>query len=219
MSDEIRIEYVPLKDVVRWPKNPRKHAETVIASSIRRFGFVRPLLRDDRTGVLVAGHGRLDVLLAMKAAGENPPAHVRASESGDWLVPVLCGISWKSDADAGQCALAVNQLVKAGGYDDELLGDVFRELQDSGADLSDTGFSSARIKELLDSDPAPAGDEDEDPINEDDEREIVFKMQGKIKKRFLRVLRKVREDRSLGSNGAAVLWLLRNYPFKKKGAK
>ena len=75
MSDAPRrIEYVPLADVIPAPRNPRAHSSLpLVRASIDRFGFVDGAVHDGRTGRIVAGHGRLEALTAMEAAGEHPP--------------------------------------------------------------------------------------------------------------------------------------------------
>ena len=49
-----RIEYMPLSQLERWPRNPKKHADDTINESITRFGFVQPILIDENTKRLVA---------------------------------------------------------------------------------------------------------------------------------------------------------------------
>src|SRR5258707_9052715 len=86
-QEALRIEYVPLSEVQRWPRNPKLHSHDDIATSIERFGFAQPLLLDERTNQLVAGHGRLETLQRLKAEGKEPPERVR-KKGDDWLVPV-----------------------------------------------------------------------------------------------------------------------------------
>ena len=58
-----------------------------------RFGYVAPMILDERTGRLVAGHCRLESLKRAKSAGKAPPKRVRV-ENGDWLVPVVRGVAF-----------------------------------------------------------------------------------------------------------------------------
>jgi ParB-like chromosome segregation protein Spo0J len=60
------------------PKNPRTHSKKQIkqiAASIRKFGFLNPLIVDDQNTIL-AGHGRLE------AARLEGMAHVPIVRSG-----------------------------------------------------------------------------------------------------------------------------------------
>jgi hypothetical protein len=96
-------------------RNPKKHALPALRDSIGRFGYVEPIVLDERTGRLVAGHGRAKALSLMKAKGGKPPAGV-AEKDGEWLVPVLRGWASRSDQEAEAYLLASNQLTVAGGW-------------------------------------------------------------------------------------------------------
>ncbi len=107
---EAHIEYVPLTEVQRWPRNPKQHA----------FGFVDPLIIDENSGKLVAGHGRLEALAKLKQEGKPRPTRIRES-NGEWLVPVLRGVGFKEAKEAEAYLIADNQTVMLGGWDDKLL--------------------------------------------------------------------------------------------------
>jgi DNA modification methylase len=108
----------------------------------------------------VVGHGRLEALRALQAAGESPPAGV-ASADGDWLVPVVRGVRFANPKAAEAYLLADNRLSELGGWDDAELLEVLRDMQ--GADLLEaTGFGSSDITELLralDPPPRPGADD------------------------------------------------------------
>ena len=61
-TEEIRVEYVSIGEVEKWPRNPKDHDLHEIRKSFYRFGFIKPILVDEGTKKLVAGHGRLDTL-------------------------------------------------------------------------------------------------------------------------------------------------------------
>src|SRR5437867_2323403 len=103
-----RIEYMPLSQLERWPRNPKKHADNTINESITRFGFVQPILIDENTKQLVAGHGRLDTLLKLKNEGDTPPERILAKD-GEWFVPVIRGIGFKSEKEAEAYLVSDNQ--------------------------------------------------------------------------------------------------------------
>jgi ParB-like chromosome segregation protein Spo0J len=52
-----RLELVPLSAITGADKNPKRHASEQLGTSIDRFGYVEPVVIDERTGRLVAGHG------------------------------------------------------------------------------------------------------------------------------------------------------------------
>lgn len=153
-----RVEYVPLDDIVRAARNPKRHDGAGIRTSISRFGVGELPLLDERTGRLVAGHGRVDQLQAMRSAGETPPDGVRVAD-GRWLVPVTRGWASRSDVEAEAYLLASNKLTFNGGWDDDELADVLRGLADVDPGLlAVTGFDDVELDELLaaSGDPGPA---------------------------------------------------------------
>ena len=93
------------------PENPKFHAVESIKASLRRFGLGAAFVIDDRTGLLVSGHGRREALLAMRTAGEEPPEGAEG-----WRVPV---VFWRSrdPGEARAFLLAANRLTEEGGWD------------------------------------------------------------------------------------------------------
>ena len=143
-----RVTYVRLDQIRHAPRNPKGHADG-IGRSITHHGLAELPLRDDRTGLLVAGHGRHDHLQAMHGEGQNPPDGVTVDTDGMWLMPVITGWASRSDADAEAYLIASNQLTTAGGWDDAGLAEILGDLQEAGlADL--TGFTSDDITSLMD---------------------------------------------------------------------
>lgn len=126
----MRISYERLGEIARAPRNPKWHDEEGLDASYARFGYVAPMIVDEGTGELVAGHGRLDGLIARKDAGEPPPARIRTADDGEWLVPVVRGVKFDSRAEAEAYLLADNRLTENGGYDDEALAAVLRDHRD-----------------------------------------------------------------------------------------
>lgn len=61
------LEVDALKPAVR---NPKDHDLGELMTSIERFGFVDAVVLDERSGRLVAGHGRVEALQAMKKDGK-----------------------------------------------------------------------------------------------------------------------------------------------------
>lgn len=151
-----RTEYMPLADIVRAPRNPKTHASELIASSVSRFGVVEIPAVDERTGRLVAGHGRLDDLQARYDAGEQPPDGVDIGPDGDWLVPVQRGWSSRSDADAEAYLIVSNSTTTTGGWDDEQLAQVLADLRDQDPALLDlTGYDAQFISMHWEGDTNP----------------------------------------------------------------
>ena len=115
--------------------NARTHsAEQVaqIAASILEFGFVAPVLVDER-GEVIAGHGRLQ---AAKSLGlETVPTITRAG---------------LTDAQKAAYRLADNRIALNAGWDEALLAAEVAKLQEMGGiDLALTGFDTGELDRLL----------------------------------------------------------------------
>ena len=72
-----------LDDIPDADVNPKEHDLRALNDSIERFGFVDAGTIDERTGKLVAGHGRKAALLALRDAGSEPPEGITI-KAGSW---------------------------------------------------------------------------------------------------------------------------------------
>ncbi|MFH0902121.1 MAG: hypothetical protein V2A73_15935 [Pseudomonadota bacterium] len=174
-SDErkIRIEYMPLSQVVRAPRNPRWHADKDIQASIEAFGYVQPAILDERTGKLVAGHGRLDALLAMKQEGKPPPPGIAVTPD-DWKLPVIRGVSFRTQEEAEAFLLADNQTTVLGGWHDDKLAAILKDLQAS--DQAIIGWAQEEVDVLLGADLELEIPTLDDPSPDDGLREYKFRV-------------------------------------------
>jgi hypothetical protein len=138
-----RIAYLPLAELRGDARNPRTHDETTIGASVDRFGYLEPIIRDERTGLIVSGHGRKKVLEDMRARGDAaPPEGCRVdSASGEWLVPVVVGWASKSDNEAAGALIALNRTTERGGWVDDALLELLDELDTTDDGLAGIGFS------------------------------------------------------------------------------
>lgn len=148
-----RLEYMRLADIAPALINPKAHDEELIGDSIGRWGFMETPVLDERTGRLVAGHGRTDDLRARKARSEAPPEGVIA-DGDDWLVPVLRGWQSSSDDDAHAAGVALNRIGERGGWTPDL-ANVLDILDSSDGGLIGVGYDRADIDEMLQSLTAP----------------------------------------------------------------
>ena len=144
---ERKIEMMPLNAITGAQKNPKRHSHEDIEKSISRFGYVEPVVLDERTGRLVAGHGRVQALRVAKKTGDKPPQGV-VEKGGEWLVPVLRGWASRSDTEAEAYLVASNHLTTKGGWDDGELAKLLQSLNEQAA-LDGTGFDSSSIDEVL----------------------------------------------------------------------
>ncbi len=149
-AEKHRVEYLPLDDVQPAPHNPRVHNLDGLRTSISRFGFAAPALRDERTGLLVAGHGRTLALRAMRDAGETAPSGVQIADDGRWLVPVTCGWASRSDAEAAAYLVADNRQSELASWDNAGLGDLLTSIGESDPDLVGiAGYTDDDLAALL----------------------------------------------------------------------
>jgi ParB-like chromosome segregation protein Spo0J len=161
-AEKIWVEYVPLSEVVKWPRNPKRHDLEALGGSMGRFGYTQPLLKDEKSGKLVAGHGRLESLEASKAAGNPPPRRVLV-KGKEWLVPVVRGVSFANQSEAEAYLLADNRITEIGGWDEPgvaaiLTGLIARADDDRDAALAGLGFTAAEADRILEKIPKPPKD-------------------------------------------------------------
>jgi len=145
---ERTIQYQPLAALQADPANPKAHDIDLISDSVSRFGYLEPIVRDERTGYIISGHGRTTALRAMEEAGGVAPDGVRVDEDGVWLVPVLVGWSSRSDSDARAALVALNRTGEVGGWDDAALLDLLARLGEEEDGLLGVGYSDKDISDL-----------------------------------------------------------------------
>lgn len=141
------MEYRAVGALVPHPNNPRTHSPKQlkqIEASIRRFGFLNPVLVDGESRI-IAGHGRV---AAAKVIGME-------------RVPVI-SIEGMSEADRRAYVIADNRLAELAGWDNELLrlelGGILELEPDFDLDL--TGFIGGELEALL----AAADQDDADEV-------------------------------------------------------
>lgn len=149
---DLTVDYVPIDDVAGDDRNPKSHDVGLIASSIRRFGFADPLVVDERTSKLVAGHGRLSALRKIAAEdGHVPPDGVRVDDDGRWLAPVVHGWASSDDDEAAAALVVLNRASEKGGWNTDDLATLLRDLTDAGQDVAAVGYDNEELDDLLDS--------------------------------------------------------------------
>jgi hypothetical protein len=217
-ADEVRIEYVPLDEIERWPRNPKQHDVATLKESLTRFGFVAPIVMDDRLGRIVAGHGRLEALLALKAEGGEAPARVKVGKGGAWSAPVLRGVSFESEREAEAYLLADNRLVELGGWDEKGLTDMLANLEDVrgiGWSVDEVAGMLAPMTSAQDGDGEATRDltpeEKQVVYTEADVKQVVLYFRGEDYAKVVTRLAKVSERNHCENNTEAVLFLLRHY--------
>ena len=116
-------------------RNPRTHTDRQIkqiATSIKEFGFISPILIDGADGI-IAGHGRAE---AAKLIGMND-------------IPTVC-VDHLTPAQIRAYVIADNRLAENAGWDRELLTLELQELSvELNFDVTVTGFETAEIDLLI----------------------------------------------------------------------
>lgn len=166
------IIYMPLGGLPPAAVNPKRHDIEAIVASLDRFGWTNPALLDERTGRLVAGHGRREACISIRARGETPPSGVLVDDDGEWLVPVVRGWASRNDTEAAAYIVADNRLTEAGGWYMTDLAQLLEDVLTDDVTLVETmGYNDEDLDELLRRidpetlNPGPAG-EGWDPLTE-----------------------------------------------------
>ena len=122
-----RYENVEINKLIPYEFNARTHSEEQvekIAKSIEEFGFINPVLIDGEYGI-IAGHGRI----------------LGAKKLGMKEVPCLF-VEDLTEAQKKAYILADNKLALDAGWDDEILKQELKVLNDMNFDISLTGFDA-----------------------------------------------------------------------------
>lgn len=147
---EMHIKQVPLAELLayRWEDNPKQHQDDLLGYSFEQYGFNDPVELDAVNKVLVAGHGRLGKLKAMKDEGKAPPKRVNVREDGEWLVPCVM-MDFEDKNKAYLYALMNNRAgVKAldlRDYDSAKLSRALKKARDSEGRIALPGFGQDEI--------------------------------------------------------------------------
>ena len=154
---ELRIDYVALSAITDAENNPRRHDGPSLDDSVKRHGFFLPMSMNEKTGRLVAGHGRKESLERQKGEGAEPPKYVRVRKDGEWMVPVIMGAQWETEGEAFAALVAANR-VSEGLWDREALSMGLRGMvEEDPTGMAGLGFSDSDMKDLMKlTEPVPA---------------------------------------------------------------
>ena len=131
---ELKYELVDVDRLIPYINNARTHSKeqvTRLASSIKEFGFINPVITDGEHGIL-AGHGRI----------------MAAKQLGIKQVPCISA-DYLTEAQKKAYILADNRLPMDAGWDNDLLKIEIESLQAEGFDVGITGFDEKEIADLF----------------------------------------------------------------------
>lgn len=133
--EEMEIKIMQLKDIKPAEYNPRIKLTELdfeyqsLKASIDEFGIVVPLIVNKRTGTLISGQQRLNILL----------------KNGVEQTEVVI-VDMELEKEKALC-IAMNKV--EGQWDYGNLTDILEELKNSAFDMTTTGFSDYEMAELL----------------------------------------------------------------------
>lgn len=144
----MQIEKIGIERLKPAKYNPRKELKPgdpefeKLKNSITEFGYVEPVIWNQRTGNVVGGHQRLSVL---KNLGETE------------IDCIVVDMDLKKEKALN---IALNKI--SGQWDVPLLTDLLKDLDDSGFNVSLTGFDANELDDLFKDDIQDAVKEDDD---------------------------------------------------------
>lgn len=153
----IKVERKSVRDLIPADYNPRKALKPAdpeykrIERSIEEFGYVDPIIWNERTGTIVGGHQRLTV---MKNLG---------------VLEVDVSVVDLDETAEKALNIALNKIT--GEWDDEALASLLKDLDGEGYDLDITGFSMDEVTDLFDAFDEPFADPEEDNFDLDEAME------------------------------------------------
>lgn len=131
----MQIQKIPIESLRAAAYNPRKDLKAgdpefeKLRRSIEQFGYVEPAIWNKRTGNIVGGHQRIKVL-----------KHLGHTEAD-------CVVVDLDEAQEKALNIALNKI--SGEWDATLLTALLKDLEQSGFDLSLTGFDATETADLF----------------------------------------------------------------------
>jgi len=139
-TDEIAVhcqhsKLVDIRELKPNPKNPNCHGEAqiaLLAKNIRALGWRHPVIVSLRSGLVVAGHARIEAAQLMNI--NRVPVDYQP---------------FASEADETAYLISDNRIAELAERDGAVLADLLAELDDGTTDRELTGYTEAAIAELI----------------------------------------------------------------------
>ena len=145
--------WMSLAEMGEWAANPKKHpAENVsmIAASLKRYGFGSPIVLWGSERRIVAGHGRYRAAL-MRMKGDLG-LYLDKDAPGPGMVPVRT-MEFSSESEAAAYALTDNRSTEVNPMDAAAVATLLQEIADAGGDVQIPGYDEAMIAAMLADEP------------------------------------------------------------------
>jgi DNA modification methylase len=156
--EQMNIRLIPAANLNPAKYNPRKDLKPgdpeyeKLLRSVKEFGYVEPVIWNERTGNIVGGHQRFKVL---KQLG---------------YTEIQCVVVDLSEQREKALNVALNKI--GGEFEMELLHDLLYDLQDEDIDVTLTGFDLSEMEKIFQQ-QAKKGQADEDDFDADAEAEKI----------------------------------------------
>jgi hypothetical protein len=142
-------EYLPVSTLTPALKNAKGHDAAAMGASVREFGFVEPVVLDERTSRIVSGHGRVEWLAQQEATGADPPEGVTLDADGRWCWLVTRGWHSRDDLHAHAAGVALNRVGEKGGWRTDALADLLDGMRETPALIEASGFTIGELDEMV----------------------------------------------------------------------
>ena len=151
----MKIELMPVDQVIHYARNPRINAHAIekVAASIKEFGFRQPIVTDKEL-VIVVGHVRYEA--AKRLGLKKVPVHVATELTAEQIKAYR---------------ITDNRVGEESEWDKALLQLEITELDDASYGTDMLGFNAEELKEIqasLDGLENGFGDDEDDEIEEAD---------------------------------------------------
>ncbi|MCH2547125.1 MAG: site-specific DNA-methyltransferase [Alphaproteobacteria bacterium] len=163
----LKITHVPITALKPYERNARTHSDRQIqqiANSIKKFGFLNPVMIDGNHRIL-AGHGRVEAAkrLQLKTVPVVQSTHLSEDEMRAYI-------------------LADNRIAQNAGWDRKILAIELQHLSviETDIDVAITGFMTPEIDVIIDDSCAAAVDSEDDEIPPADESQPAVTKLGDI---------------------------------------
>ena len=148
METEPAIKWTRIDKIPPHPDNAKAHDLEQLVESFRLYGFRGAVTITDGSGLTSEGHGRVQALLQMLAAGEPAPAGVRVAKNGAWSVLVLHGLPPFETPEHERAFLIASNKVGEGLWDAPKLAAQLQQLAKATAPPL-TGYTGPDLTQLL----------------------------------------------------------------------
>ena len=133
MKRKLKITQTSIADLIPHPSNPRILEDAIrpVARSIKEFGFINPVIINEHN-IILAGHARTE-----------------AAKTLDYQKVPCVKVEGLTKAQELAYLLADNRLSENASYDNNMLADVIKTIEDMDFDATVTGYSEDEIEAFI----------------------------------------------------------------------